>query len=698
MGKNKSASGLINVINYDNFGNISFVSGSTTLMQVSSSGAITTTGVISGSSVESASLAQNSNLLQGTGSVGFTTTGSFTTMSSSLSSRTTQIESVYATTGSNSFRATQSITGSLTVTGQIIAQTINVQQVTSSIVYSSGSNVFGCDINSRQTFTGSFYQTGSVANFSNIVCSYSTSTTYGYYNGSSTVLSNPTDKPHIFRLVNGGLGISANNEGATSQPIVMYTCGQERLRIAANGYTGIGTNCPNANFEVCDNLINTPNLRLYSGYNSGTACNGIEFYRNYDANSNELGAYIKYLRVGGSSGDLLFATGPITGVANRLRIDYNGTVTFSCRICAPFIFINGQAGNIGSDTGNGDGIELYGGNITGANCGIGLSMTRQGSQMGYIKAARENGTDEASYMIFSTQTAAGTHPERARITSTGFVGINQASPTGYFHVTSCGVTPTAPSWPIYNAETDSVSRNIYVDTAGNGNCSTAGRGATVGLVMGGYWDSRVVITTPGAGSGSPSDQGQGRGKDILIKAGTSDNTNGFKGGRLFLNGGMGYNGGAFSSYVGDIVLQGIGSDGKVGIQATTPCTIFQVRKNFWSFWVEKSHSSNVALFSINLPDMGAAIINIAGSRYSPGADNYSGTTVWYTYINNVGAIAGPVVCQYGTYSPSSYISGKTLTFCSLYAGTSTNYTGVSVTVQASGHNNGSESPIVVYPQ
>jgi hypothetical protein len=111
----------------------------------------------------------NSALLSGTGSVGFATTGSFTTMSSSLSSRTTQIESVYATTGSNSFRATQSITGSLTVTGQIIAQTLNVQQVTSSIIFSTGSNTFGCDLNNRQTFTGSFFQTGSVASFSTCV-------------------------------------------------------------------------------------------------------------------------------------------------------------------------------------------------------------------------------------------------------------------------------------------------------------------------------------------------------------------------------------------------------------------------------------------------------------------------------------------------------------------------------------------------
>ena len=154
MSKTRDTGYLANVIQVHDTG-VRIMSGSTMLMAISSSGAVTTTGVISGSD------AANSLLLNGTGSVGFTTTGSFSTASGSASSRLTQIEAVYATTGSNSFRATQSITGSLTVTGQIIAQTLNVQQVTSSIVYSSGSNVFGCDINSRQTFTGSVYITGS---------------------------------------------------------------------------------------------------------------------------------------------------------------------------------------------------------------------------------------------------------------------------------------------------------------------------------------------------------------------------------------------------------------------------------------------------------------------------------------------------------------------------------------------------------
>jgi hypothetical protein len=79
MGKNRSASGLTNIIQYDNRGNITFVSGSTTLMSVSSSGAITTTGVISGSD------ATNALLLNGTGSLAFTTTASYNVASASLS-------------------------------------------------------------------------------------------------------------------------------------------------------------------------------------------------------------------------------------------------------------------------------------------------------------------------------------------------------------------------------------------------------------------------------------------------------------------------------------------------------------------------------------------------------------------------------------------------------------------------------------
>jgi hypothetical protein len=69
---------------------------------------------------------------------------------------------IFATTGSNQFNGNQAITGSLTTTGTIVAQTLNVQQVTSSIVYSSGSNIFGNDLGNTQQFTGSVGVTGSL--------------------------------------------------------------------------------------------------------------------------------------------------------------------------------------------------------------------------------------------------------------------------------------------------------------------------------------------------------------------------------------------------------------------------------------------------------------------------------------------------------------------------------------------------------
>ena len=92
MGKPQSHSGLVNVISYDTNGNISFVSGSTTLMSVSSSKDITTTGKITA------------------------TTLVVQTITSSISS----------ITGSTNFGSLSSnthiFTGSLYVSGALIAQ------------------------------------------------------------------------------------------------------------------------------------------------------------------------------------------------------------------------------------------------------------------------------------------------------------------------------------------------------------------------------------------------------------------------------------------------------------------------------------------------------------------------------------------------------------------------------------------------
>jgi fibronectin-binding autotransporter adhesin len=99
------------------------------------------------------------------------TSASYAANSDLLDSRDS---TTFANTGSNSFVGTQNIngsvaiTGSLTTTGTITAQTLNVQQVTSSIVYSSGSNIFGNSVSNTQSMTGSVGISGSLSIIGNV--------------------------------------------------------------------------------------------------------------------------------------------------------------------------------------------------------------------------------------------------------------------------------------------------------------------------------------------------------------------------------------------------------------------------------------------------------------------------------------------------------------------------------------------------
>jgi len=130
-------------------------------------GSLTVTGGITGSVttasyVEYTGVANKPTLVSGSAQV---TYSGLTGVPAGIVSSSTQIGGygIFATTGSNQFNGSQAVTGSLTVTGQVVAQTLNVQQVTSSIVYSSGSNIFGNTLGNTQQFTGSVSVTGSLA-------------------------------------------------------------------------------------------------------------------------------------------------------------------------------------------------------------------------------------------------------------------------------------------------------------------------------------------------------------------------------------------------------------------------------------------------------------------------------------------------------------------------------------------------------
>lgn len=111
--------------------------------------------------------------------------GSFTSVSASLASSIAGISTDFTDitnkptliSGSNQL-AGQTIEGDLTLTGALTAQTIHVQQVTSSIVYSSGSNVFGSSAGDLQQFTGSLSITGNVSTLGTLTASGYNSTNW----------------------------------------------------------------------------------------------------------------------------------------------------------------------------------------------------------------------------------------------------------------------------------------------------------------------------------------------------------------------------------------------------------------------------------------------------------------------------------------------------------------------------------------
>ena len=181
MSKTRDTGFLGNVVKVDASGNVSFVSGSTTLATIN------TTGQLSGSSpVLSSSYALNAT------------------------------SASYAVSASNATNAiTASYANAFTVANTLTAQTLVVQTITSSVLYSSGSNVFGNNIANTQTFTGSMNLTGSL--------SVVTNGTEFQVNASGVKFGNVSTDSHSITgslLVSGSIGI-----GYTSPTVALQVSG-----------------------------------------------------------------------------------------------------------------------------------------------------------------------------------------------------------------------------------------------------------------------------------------------------------------------------------------------------------------------------------------------------------------------------------------------------------------------------------------
>jgi len=147
---------------------------------------------------------------------------------------------------------TASYATNLTVSGTITAQTLVVQTVTSSVIYSSGSNMFGNDITNTQIMTGSLLMTGSLnitggnqvirSNTNQVLLLSSSFSTglYTSYQSGSTVIGDIGNGSQVFSAGDvTAFGVNARDSRklqlGAAQTVVMTISGNN---------VGIGTTSP----------------------------------------------------------------------------------------------------------------------------------------------------------------------------------------------------------------------------------------------------------------------------------------------------------------------------------------------------------------------------------------------------------------------------------------------------------------------
>lgn len=215
------------------------------------------------------SLTVNGNVLI-TGSINTTAgiTGSF-----SGTATTAQTASSVANLNQN-----VQITGSLGVTSTITAQTLNVQQVTSSIVYSSGSNVFGNSTSNTQVFTGSLYQNGPTTYFSGNVL-INTGSNVGA-NARLSILNGAAEEGLAIRYLTSSAYSPIAVRNATDDVFQLNQNG----RLYVSGTLGVGTSTPTGRLDV--QATGTSTFSYYfrnsaGGYGGGvynTGANNTQLY------------------------------------------------------------------------------------------------------------------------------------------------------------------------------------------------------------------------------------------------------------------------------------------------------------------------------------------------------------------------------------------------------------------------------------
>jgi hypothetical protein len=298
---------------------------------------------------------------------------------------------IFATTGSNSFNGSQVVTGSLTVTGQVVAQTLNVQQVTSSIVFSSGSNIFGNSLSNTQQFTGSVSVTGSL-------------TSNGALSGTSATFSNTISGGSNLELVNasGPYALIGEGTGVNQYGAIDWDATNNRLRIATQPFA-FGASGGQITLTTAGNVgistVSPTNGKLEVQQSATTAA--------------------LWVQTGGTTSGYVIADFRTGTNLPALQILGNGTATFGSSVTA--------TAGILSTTYNGGGTGM-------------LHLTSNGTEGGGITFEKTSGTAQ-KYKMGNSGTAFFIYDETGAkqpftLLNNGNIGIGATDPVAALNVSN----------------------------------------------------------------------------------------------------------------------------------------------------------------------------------------------------------------------------------------------------------------------
>jgi hypothetical protein len=358
------------------------VTGSLTVLgNINVSGSITTSGSITISgSITSASFAATASFIANAESASYVLTAqtaSFVALAQSASNAVSA--------------ATASFANTLTVAGNLTAQTLVVQTITSSVDFVTGSTRFGSILDNTHVFTGSMNLTGSLTVITNGTEFQVTSTgvKFGNVIGDAHSITGSM-------LVTGSIGVGTLSP---TSPLSLYfpstASDVNYIKIEMPSWGGSTNYKKNIIWHDSGNVVGGIGMSFTSPYTY------MDFHSFYN-NAHTTGSLMRiqgngYVGIGTTSPNTLLT------VRGTPTTDYGSINAFDTRTAAI-----DQGPSI-----------AFGGFITG---------TSSGGTFGLIGAKKENATagNEAGYISFNPNNGSGVYPERLRINSTGDLVFKQS--------------------------------------------------------------------------------------------------------------------------------------------------------------------------------------------------------------------------------------------------------------------------------